>query len=217
MSNIYRTFCYSESQSYEDTVENLRDGFEKLGIVTLKTGKNDESKIIKILSQFSNIKSYEKVTLLSSFIIPNNVYNTHLVLLTFNSFQEHVGSKSTRVIKNVDCELVGLTSLKFDIGHTYIRPESFRDKLMELINSVDIDFKEDKEFSRKYYMVSDDEEKVRKNIDLNFLKAVKQDRDMHIEIIDRYIILRTLKPVKFENMKTIVDMLKDINTINSNV
>jgi hypothetical protein len=66
-------------------------------------------------------------------------------------------------------------------------------------------------------MVSDDEEKVRKNIDLNFLKAVKQHRDMHIEIIDRYIILRTLKPVKSENMKTVVDMLKDINTINSSV
>ena len=154
MIEIFGT-SYSDSKSLEDTIQDLNKGIAQLNIGAQKVNSN--VKLAKTLSGFSLLTEYDKITLLGALRLYENQHSSHLVLLTFNYRETTMRRNTPMEIKHVNCELVGLTTIYKDIGHVLIRPETIGDKLIELVNPVEIDFKEDKEFSAKYYVVSDDE------------------------------------------------------------
>ncbi|MCB9002399.1 MAG: hypothetical protein H6537_10565 [Bacteroidales bacterium] len=211
MVEIFGSYIYSSSKSLDNTIEDFEKYFREKNIQIQKLNMNEEKKIIKILSQFSMMSKYDKVTLFSSFKLIGCNYETTLILLTFNSHDYTVSRNAPRVIKNVDCELIGLTSIKPDLGNVFIKPETITDKFNELINPVEIDFKEDKEFSSKYYVLADNEQQLRLNIDYRLLEEIKRQNDLYIEIKNRYLIARTLKPVNNDSINVIVELMNGID------
>lgn len=205
-----RTFSYSESLSFDEMVNNLEIGLSKHKIKIEQPDKKEEERIGSILSQFSTINNYDKITVLLVLRYGGIDSNSYLILLTFNS-QDAVYSRIPHSIKNVDCELIGLTSINCDPGHVFIRPETFGDKIVELVYPVEIDFPEDKEFSSKYYVICEDKNRLRSNIDLKILRAIKQYDDLHIEILNKFLFARTLKPVNQKSIDTIAGFLKNLN------
>ena len=203
-----RTFSYSESLSFDEMVNNLTIGLSKHKIEIEQIDKKEEERISSLLSQFSIIENYDKITILLAFRYGSMDFDSYLILLTFNS-QDSVFSRIPHSIRNVDCELIGLTSINCDPGHVLIRPETFGDKLIELVNPIEIDFPEEKEFSAKYYVISDDEAQLRNNIDFKILRAINAYDDLNIEILNKYLFARTLKPVNQKSIDTIVGLLNN--------
>ena len=75
----------------------------------------------------------------------------------------------------VDCykyKVWGFIKSKKDYGRILIRRETFADKIAGLIHPVELEFKDDKAFNHKYYVVTNDTEKALTALSWNFRNAI---------------------------------------------
>ncbi len=211
MTEIFGSQLYSKSKSFDDTIRDLHKGFSELKIHVGKLNISEENKLIKRLLQFSTLNEYDKISLIDAYKFHSLQNNSNLALLTFNYHDVTIGNHGPRVTKNIYCELIGLTSLNYNIGHVLIKPETVIEKLIELINPVEVDFKENKEFSSNYYVLASDEKRLRENIDIQLLEHINKHKELYVEIINGMVLIRTLKPVDSDSIKTVVELIDDIN------
>ena len=85
----------------------------------------------------------------------------------------------------------GVGYLSGSYGHVLIRTETALDKVRELIHRAEIDFEEDLEFSRRFYVLADDEKKARELLKPSLRDAIMnlELEDFTIEIINNVIIV----------------------------
>ena len=95
----------------------------------------------------------------------------------------------------------GTINLKNSFGHIIIKPETFLDKIHDLINPVDMDFEDDKEFSNKFLVVTNDKLKAQMQITKNFRNCIMQIqlKEFIIEIVDNKLIVGDRKIVSLES------------------
>jgi hypothetical protein len=84
-----------------------------------------------------------------------------------------------------------------NFGRVLIRPETLRDKIVELIHPLEIDFKEDNAFSDTFYVVANDHDKAINGINRNFRNAVMdvREEDFIIEIVEHTLIIGSKKSI----------------------
>jgi len=68
-----------------------------------------------------------------------------------------------------------------NLGNTIIRPESYYDKFIDFFIHVEIDFKEHKEFSKKFYVISENEQLVRDNLNKRIMDLFCNYKEIYIE------------------------------------
>ena len=92
----------------------------------------------------------------------------------------------------------GVANLKTDGGHVLIKPETLADKIHELLNPIEIDFPDDPGFSKKHYVVSNDEEKTRSLVNQSFRNHVNQIpvNEFIIEILNNKLIIGNRKVIE---------------------
>jgi hypothetical protein len=78
-----------------------------------------------------------------------------------------------------------------DCGRVLIRRETFADKLVGLLHPVELEFEDDKAFSHKFYVVTNDRDKALLSMGWNFRNAIMdiQDERMVIEIADNMLVI----------------------------
>jgi hypothetical protein len=107
----------------------------------------------------------------------------------------------------------GITTLKNDFGHILIKSESLLDKIQALINPIEIDFKDDKEFSKKFYVVTDNGLKARSF----FVQGAKTSienilaKDFIIEIIGNQLIIGDRKIIETDSALEFVKFMDKIS------
>jgi len=113
---------------------------------------------------------------------------------------------------HIEYQTWGLVNLKSDFGHILIKPETFLDKIHDIINPVDLDFKDDKEFSKKYLVVSNDRMKAEMQMNQSFRNYIKQIalEEFVIEIVNNKLIIGDKKVVSLEST---LEFAKYLNTI----
>ncbi len=140
------------------------------------------------LNQFEVFKHCFDVNIRDSYVI-NQGSNSSYVLFV----ETHSKTPNTKagVSDHCDCQTWALTYLKHNFGRVIIRPETLRDKIVELITPLEIDFKEDKAFSNTFYVVANDHDKAVKGIDRNLRNAVMdvREEDFIIEIVEHTLII----------------------------
>ena len=109
----------------------------------------------------------------------------------------------------------GVVLLKNSYEHILIKPETLLDKIHNLITPVDLNFEEDKNFSRKYYVVTNDELKARPLLTQSFRDMICNIEvdDFMIEVIDNKLIIGNKRVVDPESA---VAFAKFLNTISKN-
>jgi hypothetical protein len=119
-----------------------------------------------------------------------------------NSFMAFIQAISPSSIIRQHIDLVeyyswGACFLKHNFGHVIIRPETLSDKIQEFIHSVEIDFEEDKEFSRKFYLLADPNFDSKTVITDKFRKAILEIKSKYfvIEIVNNRLIIGSQKPI----------------------
>lgn len=102
---------------------------------------------------------------------------------------------------HVEYQTWGIINLKSSFGHILIKPETFLDKVHDLINPVDIDFEDDKEFSKKFLVVTNDKVKAQMQMTKNFRDCIMQIqlKEFIIEIVDNKLIIGDKKIVSLES------------------
>jgi len=92
-----------------------------------------------------------------------------------------------------------------------IRPETIEDKINDLFSHIDIDFDFDKEFSKKYCVLANNESLLRMNISMQFIERINEINDLEIEINDNILIVRLRKQFTPENGEIIAKFITGIN------
>lgn len=166
-----------------------------------------QSNIRKQLSAFDALKKYPLVVLFDAFSIAHP-YPFNLLILTTNSTIDRIVNRNQINRETiVEHEFVGFVALQNDYAHTYIRPETFADKINEWVDPVEVDFEEDKAFSRKYYALTTDEAQFRSQVSPAFLAAIAHYDGLEIEIINNLMLLRTKTRISQESGFKMVNVM----------
>ncbi|MEO3406286.1 hypothetical protein AAFN85_20395 [Mucilaginibacter sp. CAU 1740] len=143
------------------------------------------------LGQFSVLKNYTDVHLLSSHAVKNKNNDSYIL---FTEAQPKLTDHGKAL--PVEQHIWALAYLKHDFGRVLIRRETLVDKIKELIHPVELDFAEDKAFSDTFYMLVSDRQKATSGADRNFRNVVMDIRldDFVIEIVEHTLIIGNTKP-----------------------
>jgi hypothetical protein len=170
----------------------------------------EEAMVQNHLSSFDSYQEYTMIVISETVKLVKNHNQYFLSLLNMNySFK---GGKTPQNSQE-ECvyEVIGLTELRKDYGRVLIRPETIADKIAEIFEHVELDFNTDKEFSRKYYVLSNNESKFRMQVTTPFLNCIAKFDNLEIEINGTILIVRTRKPFSYEITKLIADFISEIN------
>ena len=98
-------------------------------------------------------------------------------------------------------------------GHILIKTETIFDKIHELIHNIEIDFKEDPEFSRNFYVLASDESSTRSLFNARFRNCLKElrEKDLWIEISIDKLIVGNKKRIDTSTALEMADLLHKIS------
>jgi len=171
---------------------------------------SEEEFICKSLSDFEIIKRYDMVVIDQSLTLTRNQNKSYLALI--NITFTYKGAKSPQAIRTeVEQEIVGFARLKKNYGKVLIRPETIEDKIVELFDHADIDFSEEPDFSKKYYVFASDEVCFRKNVTPSFLQAIAKQDFFEIEILGELLLIKVSQVYTPEVGKAISECILQIN------
>ena len=177
-----------EINRFQNTYDTLKENFS-----IQSTGHIDFN-----LEQFEVFKPYLDTITRDSYVLKQDNNNDSYVLFVETHLKKR--NASSVIIDHYEHQTWALAYLKNDFGRVLIRPETLRDKLIELIHPVELDFSEDKAFSDTFYVLVNDHEKAIKAINRNFRNAVMDIRadDFIIEIVNHTLIVGNRKPLSPE-------------------
>lgn len=110
-------------------------------------------------------------------------------------------------------QIWGVLELPKKYGHTLIKRENLLDKIYELINPIELDFEDDKHFSRNYYVVTNDRIKAELMLTTSFRKIIQEieDKDFIVEILDNWLIVGNKKTIDLNTALNFASFLSSIS------
>ena len=110
-------------------------------------------------------------------------------------------------------QLWGIVLLKKDYGHLLIRTETFLDKVRELIAHVELNFEDDKEFSKKFYVLANDKTKAELLITQSFRNLIQKikEKEFIIEIVESKLIIGNKKIPDIQSTLCFLDFMKKVS------
>lgn len=189
----------------EDCFNSLQDIYHLTDVP-----KTEAERIIESVSDFDTFKPYEVVLASEPVALGHPELKSYLVLLSINFVFKAVRNPQHQT-QIIDQEMIGIAFLKKDYGKVLIRPETFADKISELFAPTEIDFEDHPVFSKNYYMLSNEPEKLKFIITNHFLDCIEKYRGLEIEIAGNILVVRLRKNVTAENALSIAEFLSDFN------
>ncbi|RYE18747.1 MAG: hypothetical protein EOP51_21300 [Sphingobacteriales bacterium] len=164
------------------------------------------------LNSFEAFKDYNEVIVRDSYIIKGLADSCYILLV--ETYKKIVW-QSGEVDELREYHIWALSYLKQDLGRIKIRPETLRDKIVELITPIEIDFKEDKAFSDAYYVVANDHQKAVNGITQSFRDAVMgvNEDNVIIEINHHALIIGSNKGISPEKAVCLADFVKKVTSL----
>ena len=102
--------------------------------------------------------------------------------------------------------------LEKDYGRILIREENVFDKILEILIKTEIDFKDDKEFSDRFYVLADDEYNAKQFLNSEIreiLTSIPKKENFSIEVFNNELIISNKKTFNKINFNQIINFLKN--------
>jgi hypothetical protein len=158
------------------------------------------SGLLRSLAPSGNPK---KVALLHSYRLRNDERKEcYWVTLTF---RETFTERRSRVEDDAIRQAV-IARVRFDAGNVLIRPENIRDNIAELFGSVDIDFRHEAAFSRKYFVLAEDERRVRNELPSSFMRLLSEERGLLVRILGNNVLLSRDRKIRVEDAVPLAEL-----------
>ena len=87
-----------------------------------------------------------------------------------------------------------------------IRPEKLADKINEMFKPVELDFPDNKEFSKGYYVLTDNKDMATEFLSSDVLDALIYRKDLYINFKDRYLTVRTYKTISKPEVVDVINI-----------
>lgn len=150
------------------------------------------------LENFEIFNHHETLNVRDAFAIKNICGDSYLLYL--DAATNHTPVKG-RTELYTEYQPWALAYLKNNFGRVFIRTETIADKIREIIFPIELDFKQDKRFSDRYYVLTDDKLKAENAITQPFRDAMMaiKETDFVVEIFEHTLIIGNRKPITPEN------------------
>jgi hypothetical protein len=158
------------------------------------------------LEQFEVLNHHQAVNIRDTFAIKNLCGDSYLLFVDMDTAHAPVKGRTSYY---TEYQPWALAYLKRDYGRVFIRTETIIDKIREIIFPIELDFKEDKPFSDRYYVLTDDKHKAEQAITQEFRDAMMgiQETDFVVEIFEHTLIIGNRKPITPENTLYLADFV----------
>lgn len=165
------------------------------------------------ISAHKNLKRFELHRLINKpFIVNSYTGGFGNEKVFFSVIQYHTSTSTVRGNSSgEDYYFVGVANLERSYPHTLIQKETAALKIHNLFVRGDVDFKHARKFSSKFHVVTKDEERLRKLVELVDLDKLVEFDNAEIEIKDNECYFRAdRKPVSKEEAQIFTDLAKTI-------
>lgn len=197
----YEGFLISkvEEQILEEIYENLSQDF-----------------IIKynpeFIFDFKKFGAFNHISVINPFLCFDvSKDSENFQIIAVNIQYNFIGGKHGDSLINEN-QIWGLKKLDKDFGNIFIRDENIYDKIAEIFQKIEIDFKENAEFSKRYFVITDNETQTRISLNQNMRKLfceIPKKENFIFEISNNYLLMGNRKPIDKINVNQIVNFLKN--------
>jgi hypothetical protein len=140
------------------------------------------------LMDFESVRHYPWIGILNHFEVKAGERTFHLFHTGVEYTLHHLdNADSGTEMKTLftGLRLFGYCDLALDAGHTLVRPRTEADFLTEFLGSVEIKLPDASDFSRNYFVVSDDRNKAETFLSPRFLESVQGIQGLHLETLEK--------------------------------
>jgi hypothetical protein len=199
--NIYqKPYHYLITQQEEKTLQEIITELSDEHILSFDNNPTLDFKKFETFSHYSDIK-----------ILCSINFNSQFQVLIINIEHHFIGGRHGDSIHNEN-QILGIKMLEKDYGRILIREENVFDKILEILIKTEIDFKDDKEFSNRFFVLADNEynakqflnSEVRKNFN-----SIPKKENFTIEIFNNELIISNKKTFNKINFNQIINFLKN--------
>jgi hypothetical protein len=150
------------------------------------------------LEQFEIFNHYKDLNIRDAYAIKHAGADSYMLYL---EMKPNITSTKAELKRHCHYQPWALTYLKHDFGRVFIRTETLIDKIREIIFPIELDFKEDKPFSNRFYVLTDDKEKAHEGMTQEFRDAMMliKETDFVLEIFEHTLIVGNRKPIAPEH------------------
>ncbi|MCO5934438.1 hypothetical protein NAF17_02705 [Mucilaginibacter sp. RB4R14] len=158
------------------------------------------------LEQFEVLNHHQAVNIRDTFAIKNTCGDSYLLFVDMDTEDTPPKGHKTLI---TEYQPWALAYLKRDFGRVFIRTETIIDKIREIIFPIELDFKEDKPFSDRYYVLTDDKRKAEYAMTQEFRDAMMaiKEIDFVVEIFEHTLIIGNRKPITPEHTLYLADFV----------
>jgi hypothetical protein len=164
-----------EVQQLEDIYKALKNRFD------IRLPDNQH------VNNFEAFNNNENASIGGTIVLNDNCYLTFVKV----HYQAREG-RGISLTEYYKYQIWAFVNSENDFGRILIRRETFTDKILELIHPQELHFNDDKAFSNRFYVITNDKEKARSAIDANFRTLLINNNgdDFAIETINQTLIIR---------------------------
>lgn len=191
MSNFYfdtTDLTSVDIQAFDATCNHLRENYrvEVPGYIDFN------------LEQFEIFNHYSGLNTRDAYAIKHTGADSYMLFL---EMQPNAKTTKAELKHHHQYQPWALTYLKHNFGRVFIRTETLLDKIREMVFPIELDFKEDKPFSDRFYVLTDDKEKAHAGMTQQFRDAMMliKETDFVVEIFEHTLIIGNRKPVAPEH------------------
>lgn len=137
--------------------------------------------------------------------------NENFKIIGINIQYNYIGGQRGDSLINEN-QIWGLKTTQNNYGNVLIRDENIYDKFLDIFTKVDIDFKADKEFSKRYHVASNEKEKTSFAFNSkirSFFNEIPKNENFIFEIVENEIIMGNRKPMDQYKTLQIANFLKN--------
>lgn len=203
------TFPYSTIDLTSDQIETILSVFDSLQRNHSVDFKMDFSLPFKEFALFGNHDTCSAGPVIE---VKENGHS-FFVIFAQVLYQYHSASRNG-VTSAKEYQAWCVYPLRRSYGHILIKSETFLDKIHEFVHRLEIDFKEDVDFSDHYYVLASDEHLARSLLDLRFRNCLKEirDSDFLLEVGNNWLIAGNKKRFNYHDTIEMVRFLDKLST-----
>lgn len=191
---------WEDEEMVLETVDELKSNYS----VEEAEGPIAKMDAFHLLSNFASAREYR------TFRVMRQSATTYV---SFIQLQSEYSTKSGPAIRTYMQAYV-FVPLSRSYGHLVIKKETLRDKLNELVQPLELDFKDDKEFSRRFYVLAKDKDKALYLLTPNLREELKKIHpDVYIEVINEVMMIAREQGAADELLSELIDLGHKISAI----
>ena len=199
--NIYqKPYHYLITQQEEKTLQEIITELSDEHILSFDNNPTLDFKKFETFSHYSDIK-----------ILCSINFNSQFQVLIINIEHHFIGGRHGDSIHNEN-QILGIKMLEKDYGRILIREENVFDKILEILIKTEIDFKDDKEFSDRFFVVAEEENKAKQFLNSEIreiLTSIPKKENFCIEVFNNELIISNKKTFNKINFNQIINFLKN--------